>query len=141
MKIFEKNLLLVVFIIALLGNPLSDFWSPFLTIANIVLIFSAVMYLFVGWYMLYPDKGKVFHALPFFLSYFIAQGILARLFGLNEWPFRQTFIGVTFIVTAVALVATILYQKSIDREYPKNEFLSRIFIALMIAGIGAYTAL
>ena len=69
MKIFEKNLLLVVFIIALLGKPLSDFWSPFLTIANIVLIFSAVMYLFIGWYMLYPEKGKVFHALPFFLSY------------------------------------------------------------------------
>jgi hypothetical protein len=137
MKIFEKNLLLVVFIIALLGKPLSDFWSPFLTIANIVLIFSAVMYLFIGWYMLYPDKGKVFHALPFFYSYFVAQGIMARLFTLNEWPFRDTFLGFTLITNVIALVATILYQKNIDREYPKNEFLSRIFIALMIAAMVA----
>jgi hypothetical protein len=136
MKIFEKNLLLVVFIIALLGKPLSEFWSPFLTIANIILVFSAVMYLFAGWYMLYPDKGKVFHALPFFYSYFVAQGIMARLFTLNDWPFREAFLGYTLIITVIGLVTTILYQKTIDREYPKNEFLSRIFIALMIPGMG-----
>jgi hypothetical protein len=137
MKIFEKNLLLVVFIISLLAKSISANWNPFLTITNIVLIFAVIMYLFVGWYMLYPDKGKVFHALPFFASYFVAQGIMSRLFGLNEWPFRDIFLGFTLITNVIALVATILYQKTIDREYPKNEFLSRIFIALMIAAMVA----
>ena len=136
MKIFEKNLLLVVFIIALLGKSLAAYWNPFLTITNIVLIFAVIMYLFVGWYMLYPDKGKVFLILPFLVSFLVATGIMARLFTLNDWPLRDAFLGFTLISNVIGLVATILYQKSIDREYPKNEFLSRIFIALMIPAMG-----
>jgi len=130
MKTFEKVLLGIALLVAFLGIV-----HLIPNVVSVILIIAIVIYLFAGWYILFPANtagGKRW--LPFMVSYLIAQTLLAILFGVNAWPMKELFTYVTMGMIFMALVGLLIAKKSISNEYPLNNYFLRLFLCLLFSG-------
>jgi len=127
MKIFEKFLFGISFFVAFIGIiklvPL---------FVSIVLVIALTIYLFSGWFLLLPEKGGV-KGLPFFVSFLIAQSLLTVLFGINKWPFTEFISYYSAILLVITITVLFLYNKSLSKKYPINNFIVRLVICFMFS--------
>lgn len=130
MKTFEKILLVIAFVVAFIGiihlTPI---------IVSIVLGLSMSIYLLAGLYLLLPEKAKrVNRVLPFIVSYLIAQTLITIIFGINDWPLKETISYVTIVMIIICLFVLIIMRKNLVTQYPINEYIMRLVICFMFAG-------
>jgi hypothetical protein len=127
MKIVEKSLLAVTFGVAFLGII---HVAP--TIVTAILVISICLYLFAGWFLLYPVKSNGTNRLiPFIISYIIAQTITTVIFGINNWPLRVFLSYFTMVINLTAIALIVSLRKSLSSNYPLNGYLVRIIICFM----------
>ena len=129
MKTFEKILFAIAFIVAFAGIAGI---AP--GVATIALLIFAAIYLFSGWFLLLPGKGETEKWLPFLVSYLIAQTLVTEIFGINQWPLKETFSYVTLIMVLVAIIVLFFNKKSLSRNYPFNEYMVRLIVCFMFSG-------
>ncbi len=118
MKQFERYLLVLTVSIAIVGII-----GLIPKIISVLLLVSACIYLFAGWKFFSPAKKEKPQLIPFLISYLIAQTIVTVLFGINNYPLKDTF---AYITTGMLLIATLLilvYNKTLTRDYPDNRYL------------------
>ncbi len=128
MKIVEKILFIISFIVAFIGII-----RVAIPLVNTVLIIAGIIYLLAGWYLLMPVKGKVNRWPPFIVSYLIAQTLAVLLFGINIWPIFETFAIFNFIVQLVAFIIFYIKRKTLAGIYPVNKYLVRLGVCLIFS--------
>lgn len=129
MKTFEQILFGVAFLVVLGG--VVGIAPP---MAVIALLVFAIIYLFSGWFLLLPGKGKTERWLPFLVSYLISQTLVVEIFGINQWPLKETFSYVTLIILLTTIIIFFLYKKTISGKYPFNEYMVRMIVCFMFSG-------
>lgn len=129
MKIFEKILFAVAFVVAFAGIA-----GIIPGIATIILLVFAAIYLFSGWFLLLPGKEKTERWLPFLVSYLISQTLVVEIFGINHWPMKDVFSVVTFFMLIAAVIILFIYKKSLSGKYPVNAYLVRLIVCFMFSG-------
>jgi len=130
MKTVEKSLLIIAFAVAFVGII---HLTP--KIISIILGLSMAIYLFMGWLLLLPEKQKeTSRILPFIVSYLIAQTFATIIFGINNWPLKDTFAYVTITMVIICLGVVIILRKKLINNYPINGYILRLIICFMFAG-------
>lgn len=130
MKIFEKSLFAVTFVVAFLGIIKL---AP--TVISAFLSFAICIYLFAGWYLLFPNKMiGTMRWIPFIVSYLTAQTLLALLFGINDWPMRLILSYFTIILLLITIGFFVFFRKYLSANYPFGEYLLRLIICFMFSG-------
>ena len=130
MKTFERILFTITFIVAFIG--MLDLIK---TVTFILLITSILIYLFLGHKLLLPESREgASKLLPFMVSYLIAQTICVVLFGISEWPFKETFSYVTSVILILSIVGLLIYKKRLEVNYPVKDYLIRLIICFMYSG-------
>ena len=130
MKTFEQILFGVAFLVVLGG-----FVGIAPPIAAIALLAFAIIYLFSGWFLLLPGKGKTERWLPFLVSYLISQTLVVEIFGINQWPMKNEFSIVTFFMLIAAVIILFISKKSLSGKYPVNAYLVRLTVCFMFSGL------
>nr|WP_320117531.1 hypothetical protein [uncultured Marinifilum sp.] len=97
---------------------------------TIILILFALFYLSVGWILISKNKGW----LTFFITYLIAQSLVAVMLGINNYSIKNTFafytIGLLLILTAYLL----FNKKSLtSSDHPVDKYLIRLLVSLSLA--------
>ena len=129
MTTFEQIVFGVAFVVVLGG--VVGIAPP---MAVIALLVFAIIYLFSGWFLLLPGKGKTERWLPFLVSYLISQTLVVEIFGINQWPLKETFSYVTLIILLTTIIIFFLYKKTISGKYPFNEYMVRMIVCFMFSG-------
>lgn len=130
MKNYERIFFAAVFIIALVGLT-----GLIPKVVMAVLLIGMLVYLTAGWYLLRPgNRGAARYALPFGVSYLIAQTCITVLFGIRDWPMKEIFAFVTLVMTLVAVLLLLIYRKKPYNSYPVTEYIIRLVVCFMFAG-------
>lgn len=133
MKLFEKLLFALTVSLSFLGSI--GIASKIITI---LLLISCIIYLLIGWFVIYPDNGIVFKALPFWVTFLIAQTTIVIIFGINNWPMKNLFSLVTFFTLLATILILVLWNNKLFNEFPIKKFQTRLFISWMISGMPMY---
>lgn len=133
MKVFEKYLMLLSFLLAFLGVL-----GIMPKIISIVLWFSVLTYLFIGWKLL-ASRNEEKKLVPFIVSYLIAQTLVTLIFGINDYPLKNVFSYVTATLLIVTLILMIIYKKILGDNYPNNRFLIKVIICAMFSFVPLWT--
>lgn len=133
MKIIEKILFVIAFIVAFIG--ISDVNLSYI---KILLIAFGIIYLVSGWYLLLPIKEKTNRWLPFIISYIIAQTLFVLVFAINVWPMANLFAIFNFVILIIVFAFMYIKRESLKDNYPIKGYFIRLVVCFSFSLTPAY---
>ncbi len=138
MKTFEKLLFWIATIIALLGilGLLHRF-------ALMFLLLTGMIYLFAGYQLLSPVRGKLLFGIPLYVSVLIALSLATVMMKLLNSPGINVLAGVNIGVVMLSVLYFAFFKRLHPMKYPLKTYLLRLLICLLfaISSIGDYSLL
>lgn len=122
----------IVFIVALVSGVLSLYLNY--TLLPVLLAFSCLTYLALGWQLLNPEKGNKFNFVYFWIGYSFSTVFLTMIFDYYTWPLVKEF----QYVAISMLIISIIMMSSIRRIREKG-VVEQIIKTVLVIGLVAWS--
>ena len=123
----------IVFIVVLISGVLSLFLDY--TLLPVLLAFSSIIYLALGWHLLNPGEGNKFVFVYFWIGYSFSTAFLSLIFDYYRWPLVKEFQYVAISVLVVSIILMLAVKRIREKEVGEMLIKTGLLIGLVVWSI------
>ena len=125
----NKHIERIIYTIALATGVMSLFLKMNTAISIILFIFS-MLYLFLGWMLVNPERNKRFDLVYFIIGYSFSSSFIALLFNTRDYPLQDHLLYGSTAMLVLSLVLVLGIDRA--RKKPVVENAAKIVLLLFV---------
>jgi len=130
----NKQIKRLVYVVALVSGALSLVFE-LNTVLSILLFLFSMVYLFLGWLLLNPERTKKFDFVYFFVGYFFSTSFIALFFNIRDYPLKELFLYASVGMLVFALVLIMALDRARKKPVAENAVKIVLLLGVVAAGI------
>ncbi|MFO7851315.1 MAG: hypothetical protein ACQERS_06685 [Bacteroidota bacterium] len=130
----NKQIERIIYVVALVSGALSLFFE-FNTVLSILLFLFSMVYLFLGWLLLNPERTKKFDFVYFFVGYFFSTSFIALLFNIRDYPLKELFLYASVGMLVFALVLIMALDRARKKPVIENTVKILLLLAVVVLAV------
>lgn len=124
----------IIYAVALASGVLSLLFKMNLVI-TISLIVFCMLYLFLGWMLLNPERNKRFDLVYFMVGYFFSTAFIALLFYTRDYPLQDHFLYITTGMLVLSLILILGIDRARKKQVVENAVKIGLLLLVVVAGL------
>lgn len=130
----NKQIERIIYVVALVSGALSLFYE-LNTVLSILLFLFSMVYLFLGWLLLNPERTKKFDFVYFFVGYFFSTSFIALLFNIRDYPLKELFLYASVGMLVFALVLIMALDRARKKPVIENTIKILLLLAVVVLAV------
>lgn len=130
----NKQIERIIYVVALVSGALSLFYE-LNTVLSILLFLFSMVYLFLGWLLLNPERTKKFDFVYFLVGYFFSTSFIALLFNIRDYPLKELFLYASVGMLVFALVLIMALDRARKKPVIENTVKILLLLAVVVLAV------